>query len=48
MGQPHGDFMNASLGKVLTMIDIHAQFKSGKVTRNKNKNKKTTRQILGI
>lgn len=48
MGRPHEDFVKSSLGKVLTMIEIHGQFKSGKVTRNKNKQKKTTRQILGL
>lgn len=48
MGRPHDDFMKSSLNKVLTMIDIHAQFKSGKVTRGKEQEKKTTRQILGL
>lgn len=48
MGRPHIEFTTASLGKVLTMIDIHSQFKSGNVTRSKNREKKTTRQILGM
>lgn len=48
MGMSHEDFMRSSLAKVLTMIDIHAQFKSGKITRGIAKEKKTTRQILGL
>ena len=45
---PHDDFVKSSIEKVLTMIDIHAQFKSGKITRGIINEKKTTRQILGL
>jgi len=48
MGRPHEEFIKSSLGKVLTMVIIHTQVKNGKVTRNKNQQKKTTRQILGL
>lgn len=48
MGMSDEDFKKSSLAKVMTMIDIHAQFKSGKVTRGQKQEKKTTRQILGL
>lgn len=48
MGMPHDDFMQSSLAKVLTMMDIHTQFKGGKLRRGIVKERKTTRQILGL
>lgn len=48
MGRPHEEFISASLAKVLTMIEIHGQVKSGNMTRGKKHEKKTTRQILGM
>ena len=36
MGRPHEEFMKSSMGKVLTLIDIHAEFKSGKVAERKH------------
>lgn len=48
MGRPDDDFKKSSLAKVMTMIDIHAQFKNGKVTRGTEQKQKTTRQILGL
>lgn len=35
MGRPHEEFMKSSMGKVLTLVGIHADFKSGKVAERK-------------
>ncbi len=44
MGRPHEEFMKSSMGKVLTLISLHTEFKIGKAQEKKHE----VRSMKGI
>ena len=48
MNRPHEEFMRTHIGKVLTLIDLHSQFKSGNVATEGVQEVTSMKQIPGF